>query len=464
MSAAEPLEETPKNPREDLREAISNALKGPHAGLVKVVESVHEADLAAVMLDLSEREAWLVFDALKKERRAGVLAQAEDALREDLLEQLTPRQLARIVQVMAPDDVVDLLALVEPEYADRVLHSVDFELAADLRELASHGPETAGGLMTTEFVAVPQGTRIGDSIKLLKQEADENSEGVGLFVVDEEQRPIGYVTDRSLLTNSIHDVVDDVMTEAKTVAVTQDQEEVANELTHYSLQEIAVVDDAGKLVGVVSFDDAQDVLEEEASEDIFKIIGTSAKLQTRLPIHSRVLARLPLQGVTVLGGLTTAYIIEQVMRKSTGGEISTGADILRFVPIVIGLAGNVGSQASTILVRGFATGEVEPDREVSVLRSEVLVGLCIGLICGLVTFLVIGAIDKGQAPFHFSLAIGIAILAAVTWAAVLGCVVPMSCRRIGIDPAVVAGPFLVAVSDVSGTGLYLAVASLMLGH
>lgn len=456
--------EEPRNPREELREALDEALRGGHGELVHTLEGVHGADLAAVMLDLPERDAWMVFDSLSKERRAEVLAEAEDSLLEDLLEQLTPRQLARIVQVMAPDDVVDLLALVEPEAADRVLRSVDFERAQDLRALASHGHDTAGGLMTTEFVDVPRGTRIGDAIKLLKQEADEQGDGQGLFVVDEERHPVGYVTDRSLLTNSIHDVVDDVMSEAFTVRVEDDQEDVANELVHYSLQEIGVVDESGALVGVVSFDDAVDVLEDEASEDMLRIVGTSPELQTRLPILKRVVARLPLQGVTVLGGLVTAWIIEWVLEGETGEDkLSTGADLLRFIPIIIGLAGNVGIQASTILVRAFATGEVEADREVSVLASETLVGLLIGVLCGVVTSLFLVLTDGGTESLGFALAIGVAITTAVTWAAFLGCVVPMTCRRLGIDPAIVAGPFLITISDISGTGLYLGVASLLVG-
>jgi magnesium transporter len=463
MSTNEQQEEQ-RSPREELRERLGVALAAPQGELVQALEGVHEADLADVMLDLSEREAWLVFDSLDLERRAGVLANSEDLLRRGLLEQLTPRQLAQIVQEMAPDDVVDVLALLDPDVSNRVLHSVDFELAEDLRGLAAHAHDTAGGLMTTEFVSVPQGSRIGDAIKLLKHEADDVEEGQGLFVVDEEERPVGYVSDRSLLTNSIHDIVDDVMTDAISVDVHRDQEEVAHELVHYSAQEVAVVDDEGKLVGVVSFDDAQEVLEEEASEDILRLVGTSPELQTRLPILRRVLARLPLQGVAVLGGLTTAFLIELVLKSANNEEhLSTGADLLRFLPIIIGLAGNVGIQASTILVRAFATGEVEADREFSVLMSETLVGLTIGSLCGSVTFSALALMGSSPEPIRFALAIGVAIMVAVTWAAFLGCVVPMSCRRLGIDPAIVAGPFLVTVSDISGTALYLGVAGLLVG-
>ncbi len=438
------------------RETLELALEGSHEDLVLVLAELHEADIAEALLDLDDREGWEVFEALDLEKRAEVLSCAEDSTREQLLEQLTPRQIASIVENMAPDDVVDLLALSGNDVAERVLRNVAFDRAKDLRQLAAYPPESAGGLMTTGFIVVDAGTRIGDAIKLLKHEALESDTGAGLFVVDPKRHPVGYVPDRELLRHSIHENVDEVMSEPFTVPVGMDQEEVALRIFKYGLNEIAVVDKTGAMVGVVHSDDAQDVLEDEASEDLLKIIGTSAEQQTRLPIHKRVRARLPLQGLTVVGGLVTAWLIERVL-----GEASKEADLLRFVPIIIGLAGNVGVQASTILVRAFATGEVEEERELSVLLSETLVGLLIGMLCGAATAAAVLLGDDEGA--RFALAIGVAIPCAVTFAAFLGCAVPMACRRTGIDPAIVAGPFLITVSDISGTALYLAVAGMVVG-
>lgn len=437
---------------------LQAAVEGTQEGLASAVEELHEADIAEGLLDMNEREAWIVFESLDLETRGEVLSCAEDSLREQLLEQLTPRQIAAIVEGMAPDDVVDLLALSSQETSERVLRNVEGERAQELRRLAAFAPDSAGGLMTTEFLVVSAGERIGDAIKLLKYETEEAEEGLGLFVVDEGNRPVGYVPDRDLLRHSIHETVDSVMTDPISVPVEMDQEEVAHQILHYGLNEIAVVDAAGKIVGVVSSDDAQDVLEDEANEDMLRLVGTSPELQTRLPILRRVRARLPLQGLTVLGGLVTAWIIAQAM-----GETSKAADLLRFIPIIIGLAGNVGIQASTILVRAFATGEVEPDREASVLLSETLVGAVIGILCGATTTGVLLFTESGEDNVRFAMAIGVAITSAVTWAAFLGCMVPMVCRRVGIDPAVVAGPFLITVSDISGTALYLGVAGLVVG-
>lgn len=450
----------PEEEVESPREKLIAALEGPRGALREAVEEMHPADIAEAMLDLSERQAWVVFDALDLEGRAAIFTHAEDSLSEQLLEQITPRQLAAIIEELPPDDVVDLLALADPEDAERILRTVDFERARGLRKLAAHDPETAGGLMTTEYLAVPRGTRIGDAIKLLKGEGEDVEEGLGTYIVDEENKPVGYVTDRALLTNSIHDTVDSVMADPISVPVEMDQEEVAHQVLHYDLAEIAVVDSGGALVGVITADDAQEVLAEEAREDILRIVGTSPEQQTRLPILKRVRGRLPLQAVTVCGGLLTAWVIEHALGEA---EVTRSTDMLRFLPIILGLAGNVGVQASTILVRAFATGEVEREREANVLLSEMLVGLIIGLICGSLTFAVISLTDPGDDSVRFGSAIGMAITTAVVWAATLGCVVPMGCRRIKIDPAIVAGPFLITVSDISGTVLYLVVARLLIG-
>ena len=439
------------------KDALRERLAGSREDLIDFLAEVHAADLAVWLLDFDEDESWRVFEALDPEQRAEVLEQSEDSLREELLGRLTPKQVAELVDELPADEVVDMLSHLDAADVEHVLRDVNFERAKGLRQLASYEPESAGGVMSTEFVAVPAGTRVGDAIKLIKTEGDEVEEGHGLFVVDEQEKPIGYVTDRVLLTNSIHDEVDRLMVDPYSVPVDLDQEEAANVLSRYGLTELAVVEDDGRLVGSITIDDAQEVLEDEASEDMFKLVGTSAELQTRLPIWRRVLARIPLQAVTVLGGLVTAAVIDALLPAEPGGVISEGRELLAFVPIVIGLAGNVGIQASTILVRAFATGEVEPDRELSVLGSETLVGLIIGLICGLATF----SATCFWKDLDTAMAIGVAITCAVTWAAFLGCGVPMVCRRIGIDPALIAGPFLITVSDISGTSLYLGVALLL---
>lgn len=441
------------------REELENWLRGSPWELEEGVGRVHPADLAEWMLDLDDEEAWRVLDALPPSGRAAVFAEMEDSLRGELVRRLTPRQLGAIVAEMPDDEAVDLLALADPQAREQVLSVVEHERAHELRVLAAFPEESAGGVMAVEVVSVPEEARVGDAIKRIKSEGEEVREGRGVWVVDGEGRPVGYLADRALLTHSIHTPVREVMSEPFTIEAQRDREEAAQLIQHYGLDELAVVDAAGMLIGTITAEDALEVAEEEASEDFHKLVGTGPQLQTRLSIRRRVFARLPLQGLTVLGGLATAWVLERTLAGEQG--LSAESDLLRFVPIVIGLAGNVGIQASTILVRAFATGEVEPERERSVLVSEVLVGLAIGLLCGGATAVVTGWSEGGAGGWLFGGSVGLAICAAVTWAAFLGCAVPMVCRRAGIDPAIAAGPFLISVSDLSGTTLYVLIARLL---
>ena len=440
------------------KEEFFDRLGGQAEELQVFLEGVHPADLAEWLLDLGVEESWSVLEALDKGARAEVLALAEDGVRTPLLERMSLEQLSEVVQELPADEVVDLLALVDDDVTEEVLRSVDLERAAGLRKLSRYDPESAGGVMNSELVTVSGDLRIGDAIKLIKIEGEEAEETRGIFVVDEGGHPIGYLSDRQLITHSIHEEVLEVMAQPVTITSDADQEEAAGLVQHYQLEELAVVDAAGVLVGAIAADDAHIVLEEEASEDFLKLVGAPADQPTRQSVPRRVWTRLPLQGVTVLGGLLTAWILDLVL----GEHLSGDADLLRFIPIVIGLAGNVGIQSSTILVRGFATGEVERDRELAVLRGEVTVGLLIGLICGAATTLISTTVEAETMAPAFAVAVGVAIAVAVTWAAMLGCVVPLVCRRVGIDPAVVAGPFLITVSDISGTVLYLGVAHVLL--
>ncbi len=444
----------------DLEAAIGRG----EAALTALLSEAHAADIAECLLELDEEEAWRVFGALDTETGTEVLQRAADPVRTGILERIPVSELVDHVEQMPADDVVDLLALAEDEKSEAVLRAVDFERAQGLRELAAYEPDTAGGLMTTEFVAVQAGTRVGDAIKEIKaEEGPAGEEEVGVFVVDDVRKPIGFVSDRELLTSGIHTPIEEVMeTDLLSVHVDDDQEDVAHAMLKYGVTAAPVVDEGGALIGVISSDDVGEVIEEEAEEDILKLVGTSAVEQTRLPVFTRVRHRLPLMALTVLGGLVTARILDYALPSSSDGGSSVG-DVLRYLPIIIGLAGNVGIQSSTILVRAFATGEVSQEREATVVTSEVLVGFLIGLLCGGVTTLVAAHLEgAGDPEYRFGSAVGSAIWVAVSWAALLGCLVPLGCKRIGVDPAVAAGPFLITLSDISGAAIFVAVAHLVL--
>ncbi len=440
---------------------LRGILEGDGAQLAEFLQGVLTADIADWLQDLETDDAWRVFSVLEVEERAELLQRAEDHVRESLVARMSEDELVVLITGLPADEVADLLALTDEATKEKVLGKVDFQRARGLRELIEYPADSAGGLMTTEFISVPVEVRVGDAIKEIKADDAPGEDGSGVFVVDPVGRPVGYVSDRELLTHSIHETLAEVMeTEIKSVTPIQDQEEVAQIFSKYNFAEMPVVDSSGVLIGVGTADDAHDVLEEEAEEDILRLVGTSPNEHTRLPILTRVRHRLPLQGLTVLGGLITAWLLDTFLIQSDGIEpVSETTQLLTFIPIIIGLAGNVGIQSSTVLVRAFATGEVSPEREIAVLRSEVLVGSLIGLVCGMAAALVAWPM-KGS--LDFGIAVGIAISVAVSWAAFLGCAVPIMCRRTKIDPAIVAGPFLITMSDISGSAIFVGVAHLLL--
>ncbi|MFT5050051.1 MAG: magnesium transporter [Chlamydiales bacterium] len=420
----------------------------------QLLASVHPADAADWLQDTDPDDAWRVFRALDTEARAELLGYADEGLRSVLIARLSSSDLKELVEELPSDEAVDVLAEADDRIAEDVLHSIPTELATGLRELSAYPAESAGGVMATEFVMVPTEMRVGDLVKAIRKEGEDADEDMGVFVIDARGCPVGYVSDRDLLTHSIHTPVDEVMVDPFTVDAQEDQEEAANLIAKYNLQTLAVVDAEGVMQGVISFDDAQEILESEVSEDFMRLVGTAPILQTRLPVLTRVRQRLPLMAVTVAGGLLSARILGEFQDADSG----SGAAILRYLPLIIGLAGNVGIQSSTILVRGFATGEVEPQRERAVLTAEIQVGVLIGLLCGGVTALIASWMEPGQ----LGGAVGIAVAVAVAWAAMLGGLVPVACRRLGIDPAIVAGPFLICLSDISGSAIYVAVARTLL--
>lgn len=423
----------------------------------RYLEGVHAADQADWLRDVSAEDAWLVYGELDAEEQAELIEFADDDLRAVLIERMSAGDLREVIDELPSDEAADLLGDADTRLAEDVLATIDSETAQELRELAAHDPDTAGGIMATEFVTVGPEERLGDAVKAIRKQGEDAEEELAVFVVDAEGRPLGFLPDRVLLSQPIHTPVDEAMVEPITVGVADDQEEAARLVDKYGLQSLGVVDGSGALIGVISAEDATEVLADEAEEDLLRMAGASAEsLHGRASVLRRVRNRLPLMGITVLSGLLSAKVLRWFLE--TPGEGAGTSDILRYLPLIIGLAGNVGVQSSTILVRAIAMGELEGPRQRAMLRSETLVGVVIGLICGVVLAGVVSLLEPGQ----LGMAVGIATTAAILCAALMGTSVPVLCTRLGIDPAIVAGPFLICLSDVSGSVLFVAVAKALI--
>lgn len=439
------------------REVLGESL----ARAAVLLADVHPADAMEWLQDTDEEDRHRVFGALSAEIQAAILEYADETFTQDLVARLDARHLHEVLEALPSDEAADVLIEADDRIANDALDRMAPETAQELRDLLRYDPETAGGVMATEFVDAKVGQRIGDVVKVVRKEGEDAEADLGVFVLDDARRPVGFISDRALLTHSIHTPVDEVMVDPFVIPVGDDQEVAAQTVTKYSLDALAVIDPDGVMLGVISAEDAADILEDEVGEDFARLTGTGSEAhQTRLPILVRVRQRMPLMALTVLGGLLSAKVLAYALGSDTSdmsSDAATKQAILRYIPLIVGLAGNVGIQSSTIFVRGFATGEVDQDREWSVFRTEWCVGGLIGLLCGTITWLTASYLEAATSP-GLGVAVGVAVLAAIAWAAFLGGLVPIACRRMGIDPAIVAGPFLIALSDLSGSVIYILVA------
>jgi len=429
----------------------------------EVVSEVRAADIAHALTDLAEEAVLLIFSLLGDEKAAAVLAEADENTQEEVLAALPPERLARMLSELDPDDVADLLELAPEEARHPILAGLDDETRRDVRMLGEYEPESAGGIMTTEVIAVGSNETVKSALTKIR-DAEQPEAMASAFVVDPAGTLVGLVDLKSLLTAEPAEQVGEIMNpDVISVAVDADQEEAARLVEHYDLASVPVVDAADRLKGVITLDDIIEVLDEEASEDMLRLAGTGVTHPTTEPVFTRLIARAPWLSVTLVGAFIAGLIIEFIEKTwfVSPGDVLPAAEarfqsLLYFIPLIGGMAGNVGTQASTIMVRGFATGEVDPTRPGRVLRGELLLALIIGTLSGLIVGVATWFVHV-DAP-ALGLIVGIALPCAIVVAALAGTLVPFACHAVKVDPAYAGGPFLLTMNDIAAYVIYFSVA------
>jgi len=457
----DPRGESLPQDRERLLEDIAAVLEAGPLDVDRIkrrIRDVPPEDIAGVLLELEPREKLALFRALSDEAAARVLDEADEDSTLELLDAIGEDALARVMEEMPPDEGADLLAVLDPERRHRVLRKLDPEHAQNMRELEQFDPATAGGLMTNDFLMVTPRRPVREVLQELR-DAELWEELPYVYVVDELRNLLGVVSVADLLQADPEAPVSSVMEKASIrVPPDMDREEVARIVDRYHLKGVPVTDDRGALLGVVTLDDVMDVLEEEVSEDMYHLAGTAPHNPFVESVWRRVWLRLPWLTVTMLGGFASVAII-----KLFEDAIDARASIAFFIPIIGALAGNVGVQSSTIMVRGFATGDIPQTGRIvaSLLLNEVMIGLIIGIICGLCTGVYAAAVEPADAA-RFGISVGLSIFGAIAAAAAVGSMVPLVCSRIGVDPALAAGPFIVTVIDLCAHLIYFVVLTVIL--
>lgn len=434
-------------------------------GLVRtLLNDLHPADIAGIIRNASDKSRAAIFALLPDEENQGdVLSELDDETREALLDSLTPDVISHIVEEMAPDDAADLIGDLDKIRGEAVLRLMDADDSEDVRELLSYEEDSAGGIMNSDFVALTTAITAQQALNHISNlELDEPLHFV--YVIDEDQRLCGYVQLWKLLKsgNRYRDLEELVDTDIFFAHTDTDQEEVARMMSKYDLSSLPVLDTEGCLVGRITIDDIIDVLEDEATEDIFKLAGSSEEeLEYTSPIQAGK-ARLPWLLITLATGLLTSMILRGFMESITALEVIA---LSFFVPIVMAMGGNTGIQSSTLVIRGLALDAFNTRKLYQIFLREILTGMLMGGICGLVIAawarIMIGQ-STAYPPAFLALCIGIAMCAAMIFAAAFGALVPLALNRFKLDPAVASGPFVTASNDIVALIIYYLTTVLML--
>lgn len=419
------------------------------------LDQLHPADIAELIENAPERLRATLFEQLDDETKADVLSELDDAIEEELLNALTPQKISDIVEEMAPDDAADVLGEMDEHRSETILNLMDAEDSEEVRELLSHEEDTAGGIMTSDFVALPSNKTAQEALNHIGSlELEEPLHFT--YVLDDEGRLDGYVQLWKMLKAGNRDktLAELAETDLFFAHTDTDQEEVARLMSKYDLSSLPVLDADNRLVGRVTIDDVVDVLEEEASEDIFKLAGSSDdELEYSSPFQASR-ARLPWLLITLGTGVITSWILKCFIHSIGTLEVLA---LTFFVPIVMAMGGNTGIQSSTLIIRGLAIGSFSGRNLYRVFLREMVTGMIMGSICGTAIGLwarfVIGA-TTAYHPALLAFAVGLALFCAMMFAATFGAFVPLLLNRWKLDPAVASGPFVTASNDIIALLIY----------
>jgi magnesium transporter len=418
-----------------------------------LIESLRPPDQAELFGELSPEEQDQLLPRLNVKDTADILEELEDEDAAEVAVRLEPDELARILDEMEPDEAADLLGDIPSEQAAEALGSM--EEPEDVRPLLAHADDTAGGLMTSVQVVLHEGMTIEDVIAHLRAVAPQAEDIYYLFVVDRENRLLGVVSLRQLIVASPQTRVEEVMDpDVISVQVDADQEEAAHLMSYYDLLALPVVDSSRHLLGLITHDDLVAVLQEEATEDIYRLGGVPEEHPVDAPPFVAVRTRLPWLVLNLVTAMASAAVLSLFQ-----GTIARVAVLAAFFPIVAGVSGSAATQTLTVTVRGLALGDLQPRDVFQALAREISIGLSNGVaVGGLVA--IIALVWKGTPTL--GLIVGVATLLNMSCAAIAGVVVPLGMQLVRIDPALASPILVTTTTDTFGYFAYLGLATLLL--
>jgi magnesium transporter len=432
--------------------------RGAITNLTKMLGKMHPADTAKIIVHLSSpKEKRTVFELVKGEGPRGqVLSELDAESIQEVLADLAPSDVAWLLKDLAADDVTYILGVLPEALSKEILTLMRTEDSTEIAELLKYPKDTAGGIMTTEFFSLSEDTTAQEAIRRLQRATDAELVFY-IYVTDKDDHLVGVLSLRQLLTVPPETPLKNIMTrDVLSVSVGMDQEEVSRQVARYNLLAIPVVEKDNTLVGIITVDDVVDVIREEATEDMLKSAGVTEEDVLASSSMKAARLRLPWLFTNLFGSLLSGAILWHF--RYTIQEVVA---IVTFIPVIAAMGGNVGLQSSTLIIRGLATGRIELADVWTVFFREIRIGLLLGLACGALLTLV-GLAWHNQG--FLGMVVGASLLIAFLISTSMATIMPVVLKRMGVDPAVAAGPFVTTANDITGISVYLSLSTALLGY
>lgn len=410
--------------------------------LKEELETVHPVDIVDILEELDKKQRTLVFRLLAKEEAAEVFTDMNSDMREDLINALTDSELEEVMDEMYVDDTVDVLEEMPANVVDRILTVTDEETRQKINALLQYPEDSAGSIMNIEYISLRKEMTVAEAILKIRQ-VGINKETIYTCYVTEKRRLIGMVDVKDLLTAGESRLIEEIMDENVLYARTlDDQEKVANMINKYGLVAIPIIDHENCLVGIVTVDDAMLVLQDEATEDISIMAGVSPNEDSyfETSVLRQVRNRTPWLMLLMLSATVTGEILGYYENA-----MATMPILITFIPMLMGTGGNCGSQSSTLIIRGLAVGEIEFSDIFKVIFKEIRVAVVVGALLAFVNGIRICIMYDRD--IMLAVALGVTMIAVVTIAKCIGCILPLIAKKIGIDPAIMAAPLITTITD-----------------
>ncbi len=432
--------------------------RGASENLRKLISKTHPADMAWVFRHLNDEERKRIFNIVAQTEYVGeFLSELDDALVVNLVQELSVQYMADIIGSMPSDDAVDILEILPEEVAETIREHMAKKDREEVEDLLQYHPESAGGLMSPDFMCLDEELTAAEAIAHIQKKSEEMEMVFYLYIIYGDDKLAGVVSLRELLTHPPHRQLKNIMNpNVISVTTDTDQGEVAHVVSQYNILAVPVVDSNYKLVGIVTVDDIIDVIREEATEDFLQMAGAGKDREILLKsTKDNAVLRAPWLFASWLGGVMAMFIIGAFEH-----ELKQVLALASFIPIVMGMGGNIATQSSTIIVRGIATGRVNINDFIRLIFKEMKVGMILGIIYGI--FLGVVAYLGFAEPAMLGVVVGLSIFFCMTMSATVGTLIPLVLKRFDIDAAIATGPFVTTSIDILGVLMYFYIAKTFL--